>query len=154
MDAIFEYPTALGRLVIAEKDAAICLVTFKELGIALPRMPLRPTALLNTCANQMMEFLAGKRNVFDVPYILTGSAFDREVYEGILRIPYAQMRTFQELAQSIGHPKSARSVSISCARTPLLGIIPVHRVVLAHERAPQNRWEALLSHMREVEARG
>ncbi|HEV8340433.1 MAG TPA: type II toxin-antitoxin system prevent-host-death family antitoxin [bacterium] len=55
--------------------------------------------------------------------------FERTVLQALRRIPAGQVRTYGEIARSLGKPAAARAVGTACARNPLPLLIPCHRVV-------------------------
>ena len=55
--------------------------------------------------------------------------FERAVLQALRRIPPGQVRTYGEIARSLGKPNAARAVGTACARNPLPLVIPCHRVV-------------------------
>ncbi len=55
--------------------------------------------------------------------------FERVVLQALRRIPAGQVRTYGEIARSLGKPAAARAVGTACARNPLPLLIPCHRVV-------------------------
>lgn len=55
--------------------------------------------------------------------------FERTVLQALRRIPLGQVRTYGEIARSLGKPTAARAVGTACARNPLPLLIPCHRVV-------------------------
>ncbi len=55
--------------------------------------------------------------------------FEREVLALLRRIPTGQVRTYREIAKTLGQPGAARAVGMACARNPLPLLIPCHRVV-------------------------
>lgn len=58
-----------------------------------------------------------------------GTPFQREVWEALSRIPFAQTRSYLEVSQSLGRPRSARAVGQACGKNPIALLIPCHRVV-------------------------
>ena len=66
----FVYPTPMGRITIASDGAHITQLVF---GPAELEGACTPTALTNDAANQVQEYLAGKRKHFDLP--LKASAY-------------------------------------------------------------------------------
>lgn len=64
---------------------------------------------------------------------LNGTPFQRDVWRAICRIPFAETRTYAELAQMAGHPTALRAVAVACGANPLPYYIPCHRVVGAHD---------------------
>ena len=60
---------------------------------------------------------------------LKGTDFQKMVWNQIKKIPRGMTVTYKELAIKVGKPKAYRAVANACAKNPLLGIIPCHRVI-------------------------
>jgi methylated-DNA-[protein]-cysteine S-methyltransferase len=60
---------------------------------------------------------------------LEGTDFQINVWEEIKKIPKGSVKTYKEIANILGNPKSARAVANACGRNPYLPIIPCHRVI-------------------------
>ena len=60
---------------------------------------------------------------------LDGTKFQIKVWKEIAKIPYGETRTYKQLAESIGHPKSYRAVANACGKNPYAPYIPCHRVI-------------------------
>ena len=54
------------------------------------------------------------------------------VWKEIAKIPSGQTRTYKELAENIGRPKSSRAVANACGKNPIPPTIPCHRVVMSN----------------------
>ena len=78
---------------------------------------------------QIHEYLEGKRRRFELPLDLRGTAFQREVWEELLRIPYGETRSYAEVARAIGRPSAVRAVGTANGANPIPLIVPCHRVV-------------------------
>ena len=79
---------------------------------------------------RVSEALAAGR--CDVPVNLSSrSAFHQEVLRATARIPRGEIRTYSELAASVGRPRAARAVGTAMARNPVPLLVPCHRVVPA-----------------------
>lgn len=77
----------------------------------------------------MEEYFHGARKSFDVPYLLRGTAFQKNVWQALCRIPYGQTRSYRDIAESVGTPKACRAVGMANHRNPLMLLIPCHRVI-------------------------
>jgi len=86
--------------------------------------------VLDEALTQLRAYFAGELTDFDLPLSVTGgSPFERDVWRAIAAIPYAQMRTYGEIAADVGAPDGARAVGVACNRNPLPLVVPCHRVV-------------------------
>lgn len=79
--------------------------------------------------SQIKEYLNGSRKTFNIPIKLTGTDFQKKVYKETLKIPYGSTKTYGEIANSIGNPKSMRAVGMALNKNPIWIIIPCHRVI-------------------------
>ena len=86
-------------------------------------------APLNECARQVAEYLAGRRQCFELPLAPEGTDFQRRVWIEIARIPYGETLTYAQLAARAGAPGSARAAGAATGRNPLAILVPCHRVV-------------------------
>lgn len=78
---------------------------------------------------QLNEYLAGKRQEFDIPYKLYGTEFQIKVWQALNNIPFGETRTYKEIAEIIGHPKAVRAVGGALHANPIPLILPCHRVI-------------------------
>jgi len=60
---------------------------------------------------------------------LNGTNFQIKVWEALLRIPYGNLVTYQEIATYLGEPNASRAVGHAIASNPISFIIPCHRVI-------------------------
>ena len=75
------------------------------------------------------EYFEGKLQTFSLNLSPQGTAFQRQVWDALLQIPYGETRSYQDIARTIGNPKAVRAVGGSNARNPIAIIIPCHRVI-------------------------
>lgn len=92
------------------------------------------TPLIRQAAEQLRDYFAGRRNVFDLPLAEEGTPFQRRVWCALCDIPYGSCRTYGEVARAIGAPGAARAVGLACNRNPWMIVVPCHRVVGAGGR--------------------
>lgn len=78
---------------------------------------------------QLIEYLEGKRRVFELALRLEGSDFQKEVWEAVSHIPYGQTASYGEIAHLIGKPKASRAVGAANGANPIPIVIPCHRVI-------------------------
>jgi len=128
----------LGVLLVGATQRGICAVKLganvADLHAALEREFPRATLMqedetIGEWVQQILDYLNGWRPHLDLPLDIQATAFQRRVWEELLRIPYGETRTYGEIAQAIGSPKSARAVGNACGANPVPLLIPCHRVV-------------------------
>jgi methylated-DNA-[protein]-cysteine S-methyltransferase len=86
-------------------------------------------AVLAEAARQLAEYFDGRRQVFDLPLALAGTAFQRRVWDALRGIGYGETASYGEIAGQIGQPTAARAVGLANGRNPVSIIVPCHRVV-------------------------
>lgn len=88
-----------------------------------------PNELTKLVFQQLDEYFAGTRKMFDFPYQLHGTPFQMKVWEALLEIPYGETRSYKDIAEAIGHPKAFRAVGMANHQNPIFIAIPCHRVI-------------------------
>jgi len=79
---------------------------------------------------QLLDYLVGKRNTFDVPLDLTqGTSFQRRVWRTLQLVPFGKLRSYQWIATRVGGRQYARAVGNAVGANPLPIVIPCHRIV-------------------------
>ncbi len=76
----------------------------------------------------------------DLPIDLIGTAFQVRVWEALREIPPGSTLTYQEIAERIGQPTSARAVGNACGSNPVAVLVPCHRVVRTDSSLGGYRW--------------
>lgn len=85
--------------------------------------------VLGRALRQIREYMEGRREAFDIPLRLSGTPFQKKVWEALCTIPYGETRTYGEIARQVGSPKGARAVGAACGSNPVMILVPCHRVV-------------------------
>ncbi|MCX5193488.1 methylated-DNA--[protein]-cysteine S-methyltransferase [Streptomyces sp. NBC_00249] len=78
---------------------------------------------------QLGSYFAGELTEFTVPVRLEGTAFQRSVWEQLVRIPYGQTWSYGKLAAELGKPNASRAVGLANGKNPVGIIVPCHRVI-------------------------
>lgn len=125
----YSYPGPSGTITITSSTKGVVHVSFE--GWHVDGATQKPSAISNEAATQLSEYLAGKRQTFDLPLDLTGTEFQLQVWEEMTRIPYGTFITCSELAKRIGRDGSHRMVGAAVRANPLTIIVPSHRVTNA-----------------------
>ena len=130
--------SALGPILVGATEKGVCFIGFAETRDALegdlrarfPKAHVLPAeeALAGT-VREVVGFIAEPAEALRLPLDLRGTAFQRQVWEALQRIPLGETRTYAGLAEAIGNPAAVRAVARACARNPVSLAVPCHRVV-------------------------
>lgn len=85
--------------------------------------------VLSEAAQQITEFLAGERTAFSLPLSISGTPFQKQVWEIIRKIPFGRTLSYADIATRLGNRNKARAVGGAAHANPLPLVIPCHRVV-------------------------
>lgn len=130
--------TSIGTVFVAISERGLVALDFgvdegtfvKRVRVRSRGSVVRSQAKVEETLRQVREYLAAKRDRFDLPLDLGGtSEFQRKVLLAAARIPRGQYRTYHQVAQTIGKPKAARAVGQALGHNPVPLVIPCHRVL-------------------------
>jgi len=120
--------TSIGRIGIGEEDQFLTHLFFHEKKSPADAVE-KWTPLLRETAKEIKEYLNGKRKDFDIPLKLSGTDFQRSVWNALRTIPYGETRSYREIAEQIGNAKACRAVGMANHWNPIAIIVPCHRVI-------------------------
>ena len=123
----YQYQTVLGLLTICEENDAVIAINVGH--YSENKGEKRESELIRRTYKQFVEYLDGKRKVFDLPLSLKGTDFQKQVWQALRDIPYGETRSYKQIAVAIGNPKAVRAVGMANNRNPLLIVVPCHRVI-------------------------
>jgi len=100
---------------------------------AYPGATWEPSLLeLKPVVDQLDAYFCGTIMEFHLALDPVGSEFQRQVWTALTQIPYAETRTYGDIAKAIGQPKAARAVGLANNQNPIAIIVPCHRVIGAN----------------------
>ncbi len=101
-----------------------------ELATRVSSRVLHAPARLDAAAQEIEDYLAGRRTHFDLPLDLRlSTGFRRTVLDHLRDIAYGRTASYATVAVAAGSPKAVRAVGSACANNPLPVVLPCHRVV-------------------------
>ncbi|MEQ9463111.1 MAG: methylated-DNA--[protein]-cysteine S-methyltransferase [Haliea sp.] len=88
-----------------------------------------PDSVLGAARRQLEEYFAGHRKRFDLPLAAGGTPFQQSVWQALAAIPWGEVRSYRDIALTIGKPRAVRAVGAANGRNPLPIVVPCHRVI-------------------------
>ena len=89
--------------------------------------PRSNAQLLNEAAQQLEAYFSDDLQYFDLPLDPQGTDHQKKVWNDMLTIPYGGLRSYGDMAKTIG--SSARAVGTARGKNPIPIIVPCHRVI-------------------------
>jgi methylated-DNA-[protein]-cysteine S-methyltransferase len=123
----------VGNLTLAATDDGLAAILWENDRPGFVRLGVVAEAndhpVLTETARQLNEYFAGHRTSFTLGLDVSGTPFQKTVWNALLTIPFGETRSYAQIARQIGHPTAARAVGGANSRNPLSIVAPCHRVV-------------------------
>jgi AraC family transcriptional regulator of adaptative response/methylated-DNA-[protein]-cysteine methyltransferase len=146
--------TALGSALVATTQRGICMVELgddegaleQQLRVEFPHAQLERVdagrdAFLAPRVQAVAARLAGAASTADpIALDLLGTAFQKKVWDALMRIPPGETRSYAGLAAQLGQANAARAVAGACARNRVAVLVPCHRVIRGDGSLGGYRW--------------
>lgn len=144
----------LGYLLVAATERGICAVTLgddettlvADLRDEFPKASIeridagRDEWLRAMISRVAAELENGDSDAPMPPIDVRATAFQWRVWNALQRIPLGSTRSYAQIAQEIGAPKSVRAVANACGRNRLAIVVPCHRVIREDGSLGGYRW--------------
>lgn len=132
-----EMPSPVGMLKLVTSNIGLVAILWENdrpNRVSLPLlMENKNHFLLEETEAQLRGYFSRGLNVFSLPLdFFSGTEFQKKVWGALLTIPFGQTRSYQQIAQQIGHPKAVRAVGAANGKNPISIIVPCHRVIGAN----------------------
>ncbi len=134
------YKSPFGELVLGSLNGKLCLCDwrYRKMRSAIDsRLQKRLNAtfiegeseVLKSALEQLLEYFSYKRKTFEIPLLLAGTDFQKEVWAELMQIPFGATSTYRDLAEEIGNPKAVRAVAGANGANAISIIITCHRII-------------------------
>jgi methylated-DNA-[protein]-cysteine S-methyltransferase len=126
------FATALGRIRLAWTADGICGLRFAE-GLARDEAKQAPAWVLEALRRLMAHLGGAPQDLTAIPVDLSGlTPFQRRVADVLRSTQPGQTLSYGEVALLAGSPGAARAVGQALKVSPVLILVPCHRVVAAN----------------------
>ncbi|MDC7223595.1 MAG: methylated-DNA--[protein]-cysteine S-methyltransferase [Spirochaetales bacterium] len=88
----------------------------------------------------ILEKVEDPARKIDIPLDIHGTVFQKKVWKALREIPSGETRSYGEIAERIGCPRSVRAVAQACGKNEIALVIPCHRVIRKNGDLSGYRW--------------
>lgn len=85
--------------------------------------------VIGEAIQQLDEYFNFERKVFDIPLLLAGTAFQKKVWNELIKVPYGKTASYALLAENTGNKKAVRPVASANGANAISIIVPCHRII-------------------------
>ena len=125
MDYITHYPSPVGPLTIRSDGAAVT-----GLWMDLPGEIRDDLPVLIAARNWLDRYFRGEcPDPGELPLSPAGTAFQKQVWNALLNVPYGETVSYGSIAREIGKPRACQAVGQAVGRNRIAIIIPCHRII-------------------------
>ena len=131
MSAVYStyYHSPVGLLKISGTNDYISEVTFHDTTQKAEGNKKHLPPMLINCVEQLIQYFNAQRRIFELPLNQPGTAFQQEVWNELITIPYGKTISYLELARKTGDTKATRAVANANGKNNIAIIVPCHRVI-------------------------
>jgi len=146
------HPTPFGFCLLANTARGICHISlfddFSDSEVHLRELKniwVNATVSENQAGTGRLAeavFPIKPREGVSIKVLLNGSPFKMKIWEALLKIPYAELSSYQQVAKSVGQSSASRAVASAVAANNIAYLIPCHRVIRSTGVLNAYRWGA------------
>lgn len=125
-DSVTYYKTPIGIARIIGDDDGISSITVVD---SIQEGSSKIPECLQDCVTQLEEYFQKKRTTFNLKLNPKGTIFQKEVWNALQQIPYAETRSYLKQSETMGDVKAIRAVASANGKNPIWIVIPCHRVI-------------------------
>lgn len=132
--------TPLGPMMAIADDDSLYLLEFVDchgLEREIERLRIKTksaiipgrTAPIDLIEQELNYYFKGCLKQFDTPLFLSGSSFQKTVWNALQTIRFGETCSYAALAKNIGNPSACRAVANANGANQIAIVIPCHRVI-------------------------
>ena len=133
----------LGQMIAGATNKGVCFLEWHDRG-GIERIKQRVEKRyklplvegnnrhLDQLEKELGDYFTEKLRKFGVKIDVTGTPFEKKVWEQLLQIPYGETRSYGQVAKLLGKSGAQRAVGKANGANYLSIVIPCHRVIEAN----------------------
>ncbi len=135
-----EWQSPCGKLIVGSIGEYICLCDWAESKRRdfndrriMSRLDVwyreGMTRTIRRTIDELEAYFAGERKSFDIPLVMVGTDFQKQVWKALCEIPYGETRSYKKICEAVGHSGRGRGCAVQVASNPISILVPCHRVI-------------------------
>jgi methylated-DNA-[protein]-cysteine S-methyltransferase len=143
----------IGTVIIIASETAVNEITFHK----KETDGLEENIISQLAAKELTQYFEGTLKEFSFPLSQSGTEFQQEVWQNLLKIPYAETISYAKF--SVHKPLAIRAIAAANGKNNLAVVVPCHRVIgsdgkLVGYAGELWRKQWLLEHEKEISGKG
>jgi len=123
------YETPLGTAAITETDGFISNISILD---TRPDTEETTSPVLEQAVQQLEEYFAGDRRLFDFRMKQAGTVFQQTVWAELMNIGYGETISYAQQSERMKSPLAIRAMAAANGKNSLWIVVPCHRVIGAN----------------------
>ncbi|MEX8546748.1 MAG: methylated-DNA--[protein]-cysteine S-methyltransferase [Mucilaginibacter sp.] len=124
MHAHYRSPIGIVRVEETEGKISAISVLDKEMEMLEPQ-----TEVLKLAVQQLHEYFAGKRSMFNFPCQQSGTPFQHQVWQQLGQVDFGKTQSYLQMANDFGNPLAIRAIASANGKNKLWIVVPCHRII-------------------------
>jgi len=123
---VAHYCSPIGIVRIEETEEYISSISVlnEEVEISEPKTEGTKLAI-----EQLHEYFAGKRSMFDFPCHQNGTPFQQQVWQELSKVGFGKTKSYLQLSERFGNPLAIRAIASANGKNKLWIVVPCHRII-------------------------
>lgn len=87
------------------------------------------SSTITLAKQQLDEYFLKERCLFNIPLLMVGSVFQKQVWNTLIKIPYGETKSYLQLAEQMQNKGAVRAVASANGANAISIIVPCHRII-------------------------
>lgn len=124
-------PSLIGDLLIVSSENGLKQINFcnPKSQFTIADAWIKDSYKLRIVTEQLNEYFNKTLSEFELDLAPDGTAFQKQIWKQLQKIPYGETKSYLDIANAIGKPNACRAVGMANSSNPIPIIIPCHRVI-------------------------
>lgn len=139
------YTSPIGELIVGDYNGQLSICDWKhrkmraEIDQRITKglnctFEIKETTLIETVIKQLKEYFSGERETFEIPLLLIGTDFQKQVWNELQKIPFGKTETYLNLSRMLNNEKAIRAVAAANGANAIAIIVPCHRIIGSNKK--------------------